>query len=86
MSAGPLITVLDGFYRIHFQSNPMAILEVLVITVIVLTGAYVGYHAWQDSLGAPDSEPHSADPELMYHNSQILPAESHRALMPVRFH
>lgn len=28
----------------------MAVLEALVIATIILAGAWVGYHAWQDSL------------------------------------
>ena len=40
----------------------MGVLEGLVIATIVLAGAYVGYHAWQESLGAEDGEAHSASP------------------------
>ena len=28
----------------------MAVLEALVIATIILAGAWVGYHAWQDAL------------------------------------
>jgi len=28
----------------------LAVLEALVIATIILAGAWVGYHAWQDSL------------------------------------
>ncbi len=39
----------------------MGVLEGLVITTIVLAGAYVGYHAWQESLDAdPGAATHSA--------------------------
>ncbi len=55
----------------------MGVLEALVVATIVLAGAYVGYHAWQDSLDAPEGGSHSADLELGYHGSQIPPAESY---------
>lgn len=38
----------------------MGVLEGLVVATIVLAGAYVGYHAWQESLEAsPGAEAHS---------------------------
>jgi predicted negative regulator of RcsB-dependent stress response len=40
----------------------MAILTLLVIATIIITGVFVGYHAWQDSLHEKP-EKHSA-PEL----------------------
>ncbi|NIP62013.1 MAG: hypothetical protein GWN01_11700 [Nitrosopumilaceae archaeon] len=32
----------------------MGYLEMLVIATIIITGAYVGYHYWQDSMTVPD--------------------------------
>ena len=45
----------------------MGVLEGLVIATIVLAGAYVGYHAWQESLGAEGGEAHSAGPAPPVH-------------------
>ena len=65
----------------------MGILEGIVIATIVIAGAYVGYHAWQESLNAPEAEAHSIDFEFKYYNSQILSAESYsQVFMPIRFY
>ena len=75
----------------------MGVLEGIVIATLVLTGAYVGYHAWQDSLNAPDDTvilhgiDTSTSPELMYfYDSQVASssngnqAKSHySAFLPV---
>lgn len=45
----------------------MGVLEGLVVATMVLAGAYVGYHAWQESLGAEDGEAHSAGPAPLGH-------------------
>jgi len=55
----------------------MGILEGVVIATIVLAGAYVGYHAWQESLHAPEAEGHSTDLGFPYHGPQAGDAKSH---------
>jgi len=55
----------------------MGILEGVVIATIVLAGAYVGYHAWQESLHAPEAEGHSIDLGLPYHGPHVADAKSH---------
>ena len=44
----------------------MGILEGIVIVTLILTGAFVGYHAWQDSLNtSQEAIPHLIDLELL---------------------
>lgn len=53
----------------------MAVLEAVVIATIILAGAWVGYHAWQDSLHET-AEKHEIEIGLDVHttknNYQIL--------------
>jgi len=62
----------------------MGVLEGIVIATIVIVGAYVGYHAWQESLGAPAGDLHLIDPELYV---DLRAVEPHlRAPLPAGFH
>lgn len=40
----------------------MAVLEGVVVAMIIVTGAYVGYHAWQDWLHEPAEAHHWSEP------------------------
>ncbi len=58
----------------------MGVLEGIVIAAIVLTGAYVGYHAWQESLDTP-SEAHSID---MHAHASLQHAMNFHEFIPVK--
>ena len=49
----------------------MGVLEGAVVAAILIAGFYVGYHAWQEFLDAPeDGEAHSLDPGFLQHGLQ----------------
>ena len=50
----------------------MGVLEGVVIIALMLAGAYVGYHAWQDSLNEP-IVPHQIDLNPVYYVHEAKP-------------
>ena len=59
----------------------MGVLEGVVVAVIVLAGVYVGYHAWQESLYAPEADAHESGPELMYSSHMTMHTVVHFSLI-----
>lgn len=53
------------------------IVQAMAIVAIALAGAYVGYHAWQDSINAPeDAAAHLIDFGFAYHGDDRQTADA----------